>query len=279
MKTYKYYVLSIVLGGVLLVAGTPASQGYMGASPLPPELISSDVILFEDFESSNGLFDDDLSQGASSVTSVTSFSGNYALEMHNSDAGKFSSRVELGGAWDELYARYMFRVGQHTSACWNTSQHYKNMGFEAGTADCKGGDYQSDGTDCFTVRSRFTYPNLGVHVESAPFPGKFDDLNPVNVADGAWHCYEMRVKLNTPGAKNGEIRTWVDGQEKVRSNLEFRTVNSLKINKWWFTHWSNDNWCAPLYLDDLVISKARIGCPNLAPSSIPMAPSNLRVSQ
>jgi len=106
------------------------------------------------------------------------------------------------------------------------------------------------------VRSRFIYPNIGVWVESAPFPGLFDDLNEeVDVADGNWHCFEFSVKLNTPGIKNGEIRYWVDGKEKVHGNLEFRTVNSLQINKWWFTYWSNDAWCGPLYLDDLSLAK------------------------
>ena len=227
-------------------------------------LVEADMILSEDFEGPTTVMDDPLAGTASSITSATAYGGSRSLEMHPSEAGKFSWRAPLGASYDALYARYMFRVGNAPSTCWNSGQHYKNMGFEGGTEDCKGGDYHSDGTDCFTVRTRFNYPHLGVHVESAPYPGKFDHLNTaVNAADGQWHCFEMRVQLNTPGSSNGEIRHWVDGVEQMRGNLEFRTVNTLKIDKWWFTYWSNDSWCGPLYLDDLVISTTPIGSPHL----------------
>lgn len=282
MKTKVYqYLIALIIGGACSVGTLPSVLGYSGQSPLPPGLNASDVLLFEDFESAVTLLDGPLSNSASSITSTTAFSGQRSLEMHNSDAGKFSSRFPLGGGWDVLYARYMFRMGDAQSACWNTSQHYKNMGFEGGTSDCKGGNYTSDGTDCFTVRTRFNYPYLGVHVESAPYPGEFDDVNSVNATDGKWHCLEMRVKLNTPGAKDGEIRHWVDGHEQVHNQLEFRIVPGLRITKWWFTYWSNDNWCGPLYLDDLVISKARIGCASVPSSDTtpPAPPTGVHISQ
>lgn len=229
----------------------------------------AEIILSEDFEGLTTVMDEALVGSTSSVTTDEAFSGLRSLKMDNSDAGKFSERYPLGASYDVLYVRYMFLVGDHNSACWNSGQHYKNMGFEGGTEDCKGGGYESDGTDCFTVRTRFNYPNLGVHVESAPYPGKFDHLNTnVNVADGQWHCFEMKVTLNTPGTSNGEIRHWVDGIEAVKSNLEFRIVPTLKIDKWWFTYWANDDWCGPLYLDDLVISTEKIGC-NIEDEEVP----------
>jgi len=235
------------------------------------------VLLSEDFEGATTVMDETLNGSASSITSEASYSGTRSLKMHNSDAGKFSKRMRLGEGWDNLYARYMFRVGNANSSCWDSGEHYKNMGFEGGTSECKGADYTSDGTDCFTVRSRFNYPSIGVHVESPPYPGEFDDVNEgVNVADGNWHCFEFSVKLNTPGSKNGEIRYWVDGHEKVRGNLEFRTVNSLQIDKWWFTYWANDSWCGPLYLDDLVISETPIGCPGTVPPGDRIPPANPR---
>ncbi len=268
----------LIIVGLVLIGTQQTAVGYLGDSPLPPGLNPADVILFEDFESSRTLMDGVLADSASSVTTKTAFSGQACLEMHNSNAGKFSSRLPLGGSWDRLFARYLFRVGNAGSSCWNASQHYKNMGFEAGTRECKGSDYTSNGADCFTVRSRFNYPYLGVHVESAPFPGLFTDLNRVDIADGNWHCLEVEVQLNTPGARDGVIRHWVDGQVKVVNNLEFRTVDSLKIDKWWFTHWANDDWCGPLYLDDLVISTRRIGCPLTTSDTVPpRSPLNLRL--
>ena len=235
----------------------------------------NDIILSENFDGSPTLIDSGLTGTTSTITSAKYFSGPKSLYMDNQNSGKFSKRYNLGGSYDTLYARYMFLTGDSASSCWNSGQHYKNMGFEGGTESCKGGAYTSDGTDCFTVRSRFNWPYLGVHVESSPYPGLFDHMNTnVKVNDGNWHCYEIKVQLNNPSLSDGEIRTWVDGNEVVKSNLKFRTVGTLKINKWWFTYWANDQWCGPLYLDDLVISKSRIGCPGQQKAATPLLSPN-----
>ncbi len=51
------------------------------------------------------------------------------------------------------------------------------------------------------------------------------------IETGRWYCYELMVKLNTPGPYNGEMKCWVDGN-LVHSNtsLRWRTVSSLAIN-------------------------------------------------
>ena len=264
--------------GVVAVASTAsegAAQAYLGSSPLPAGLNASDVVLFEDFETHPTLFDMIGDPDTTSSVSMESFyGGQWALRMDGADSGKFSELMDLGEGFDELYARYMFRVGDPTNACWSSNQHYKNMGFEGGgTGDCNGGTYTSDGTDCFTVRSRFNYPALGVKVESAPFPGDFNDVNTtINAADGEWHCLEIYVRLNDPDVANGEIHYWVDEQESVVSDLRFRTVSTLTIDNWWWTYWSNDDWCGPLYTDDLVVSRAPIGCPGSPPPPPPPPP-------
>lgn len=257
-------VVTFLVGLAAAVCIGADSAGHIGASPLPSDLDPADVILFEDFDGPTTVIDDLLARDkiTSAISSEVAFSGNRSLEMAADVTSKFSWRLPLGGAWDDLHARYMFRIAEAKSRCWGWDEHYKMMGFEAGTEECKGALYKSDGTDCFTVRSRFNYPHLGVHVESAPYPGIFDFMHRrVKANDGEGHCLEFRVKLNTPGEKDGEIHIWVDGRERVKNKLRFRKVESLKIDKWWFTHWSNDAWCAPLYVDDLVISKERIGCP------------------
>ncbi len=264
---------SFLRGFSLLCCGAPIFCGalsghlpaYEGASPLPPELDPADVVFFEDFESPTTLLDPVFEDGtASAVTSSVSYGGQRCLEMHNSDAGKFSYRFSLGGEYDALYARYMFRVGEAESSCWNSGQHYKLMGFEGGSQECKGGEYDSDGTDCFTVRTRFNWPGMGFWAEG--YTGNLENVAKNEpVSDGRWYCFEMLVRLNDPGQPNGEVRYWIDGVERVQADLEFRIVDTLKIDKWWFTHWANDEWCGPLYLDDLVVSRARIGCPGSRP--------------
>lgn len=51
------------------------------------------------------------------------------------------------------------------------------------------------------------------------------------IETGRWYCYEIMVKVNTPGQYNGEMKCWLDGN-LVHSNtsLRWRTVNSLAIN-------------------------------------------------
>ncbi len=262
------------------LSSTSAAQTWFGSPQAPAGLNTADLVLVEDFEGASTLVDEAIEGTTSTVTNATSAGGQRCLSMDNSSNGLFSYRFPLGAGFDALYARYMFKVGNASSSCWGTDQHYKNMGFEGGTTECKGGSYVSDGTDCFTVRTRFNWPGIGFRIEG--YPGNIDDTNgSVDVADGDWHCFEMLVRLNDPSRSDGEVRFWVDGIEKVHPGLQFRVVDTLKIDKWWFTYWSNDQFCGPLYIDDLVVSRARIGCPGTPPppeAPRPMAPANVRVT-
>ena len=49
---------------------------------------------------------------------------------------------------------------------------------------------------------------------------------------GRWYCYELMVKANAPGARDGRIAFWVDGQLRADfGNLRLRNVESLKANR------------------------------------------------
>ena len=235
-----------------------------------PTAAVAEELLYEDFDGAQTILDPVLANSESSITSDQPYAGTGALMMAPSEAGLFSARFPLLHSVDDAYARYMFRVGNAESGCWDSGQHYKNMGFEGGTNDCKGGDHVSDGTDCFTVRTRFNWPNLGVRVESPPYPGLFDTLvEEVDAADGEWHCLEVDVHLNDPGQANGTIDVRVDGSPAQASELEFRTVDTLTIDKWWMTYWANDEWCGPLFIDELVVADEPIGCPTGGPPKSP----------
>ncbi|MEM6989190.1 MAG: hypothetical protein AAF721_01795 [Myxococcota bacterium] len=235
-----------------------------------PATAAADELFVENFDGTQTILDPVLANSESSITQDEAYAGTGALMMTASEAGLFSARFPLAHSVERAYARYMFRVGNPESGCWDGGQHYKNMGFEGGTNDCKGGDYTSDGTDCFTVRTRFNWPNLGVRVESPPYPGLFDTLvEDVDAADGEWHCLEVDVQLNDPGQANGTIDVRVDGSPAQAAGLEFRTVGSLTIDKWWMTYWANDEWCGPLFIDELVVADEPIGCPGAAPPQDP----------
>jgi len=48
---------------------------------------------------------------------------------------------------------------------------------------------------------------------------------------GRWYCYELMVKANTPGERDGRVAFWVDGKLAGDfPNLRLRSVETLKAN-------------------------------------------------
>lgn len=91
--------------------------------------------------------------------------------------------------------------------------------------------------------------------------GKF----PVHATDqaGRWVCVEARMKLNTPGKKDGVATLWVDGRlDCERSNVDFRGtwadrgINAVFLEAYW-----NDG--SPVdqsrWYDEFVVSTEPIG--------------------
>jgi hypothetical protein len=85
---------------------------------------------------------------------------------------------------------------------------------------------------------------------------------------GQWYCIESQVRLNDPGAANGEARLWIDGEMEV----EVRGLNFLGgydaygINGVFLENFWNDG--SPVsqerYFDNFVVSTQPIGCPQPA---------------
>ena len=82
---------------------------------------------------------------------------------------------------------------------------------------------------------------------------------------GRWHCVEAHARLNDAGAANGLFELWVDGQPDARREAlnwvgSYSTygINAVFIENYW-------NAGSPVvqerYLDNLVVSTQRIGCP------------------
>ena len=47
-----------------------------------------------------------------------------------------------------------------------------------------------------------------------------------------WYCYELMVKANTPGLRDGRVAIWIDGALIADfQNVRLRDVNTLKIDK------------------------------------------------
>ncbi len=82
---------------------------------------------------------------------------------------------------------------------------------------------------------------------------------------GRWVCVESRVKLNTPGQKDGTAELWVDGVlDSARSNLDFvgtytgrgSSVNAIFLEAYWNEGSPVDQY---RWYDDFVVSTHPIG--------------------
>lgn len=110
--------------------------------------------------------------------------------------------------------------------------------------------------------------------------GKANGTTPIYSAAyvDKWICIETRMKLNTPGASDGQMSLWIDGKlDAQASNLNFRgSYTTYGINAILLENYINSG--APRIqsrnFDNFVVSRTRIGC--AAPSTTPNPPTNVR---
>jgi hypothetical protein len=94
-----------------------------------------------------------------------------------------------------------------------------------------------------------------------------------------WYCYEVMVKTNTPGQRDGRIALWLDGKVIADfPNLRLRDTNELKIDRFNISLHvrSNTLAVAKKWYDNVVAATSYIG-PMASPDG-PAAPTGLRVS-
>ncbi len=80
---------------------------------------------------------------------------------------------------------------------------------------------------------------------------------------GRWLCYELMVKANAPGDRDGRIAFWVDGQLLADfPNLRLRNVERLKSNRidlGIYTHNPRDVSDIKMWYDDVIAATQYIG--------------------
>ena len=104
------------------------------------------------------------------------------------------------------------------------------------------------------------------------------DVTPVL---GRWYCYELMVKANTPGQRDGRIAFWLDGQLIADfPNLRLRETTALKIDRFTLDlHVRNNNLAvARKWYDNVVAATSYIG-PMVSSSQGPGAPTGVRIVQ
>lgn len=131
------------------------------------------------------------------------------------------------------------------------------------------------GAPYFTVQ---TAKESGYGTESL-----FQNQGTPSTIGSAWACIETRYKYNTPGVANGILQLWVGEVLKADyQNREFLgslTSDPAPSNATLsYVRLYNDRGTGDLYIDDLQVSNARIGCAGVTPpdpSITVIAPTNL----
>jgi hypothetical protein len=97
---------------------------------------------------------------------------------------------------------------------------------------------------------------------------------------GRWYAYELMVKANTPGLRDGRIAMWLDGNLIAEfTNLRLRETTSLKINGFELDLYAGSNTSAVAreWYDNVVAATSYIGPMVSASSNVPGAPTGVRI--
>ncbi|MBW7995122.1 MAG: hypothetical protein FVQ81_00840 [Candidatus Glassbacteria bacterium] len=84
---------------------------------------------------------------------------------------------------------------------------------------------------------------------------------PVIIERDKWYCFEVMVKTNRPGEKDGEQAAWVNGEKIMHiTGMRWRDVESLKLNMAMFGCYIGycEHDCT-YWIDDVVISTGYVG--------------------
>ncbi|KPK63506.1 MAG: hypothetical protein AMK73_05045 [Planctomycetes bacterium SM23_32] len=108
------------------------------------------------------------------------------------------------------------------------------------------------------------YPSGRVMPERAhPFGEQFVPRPDFIPRQGRWYCYELMVRANMPGLRDGRVAFWVDGELKGDfPNLRLRSVEWLKSNHVTlgvYTHNTRTVKDITLWWDDVVVATAYVG--------------------
>jgi Fibronectin type III domain len=129
----------------------------------------------------------------------------------------------------------------------------------------------------------FWYPD-GTVLPNSSSPGNFGpDFIPrpnFTPALNRWYSYELMVKANTPGQRDGRVAVWIDGNLVAdHPNVRLRDVSSLKIDKAVLSLHIGSNTIRQnlKWYDNVVIARSYIG-PMSKSSSAPLPPTNLRTT-
>ena len=121
--------------------------------------------------------------------------------------------------------------------------------------------------------------NLG---EWLAFPNQYPDFKPMPdflPERNRWYCYELMVRANTPGQRDGEVKYWIDGNlVSDFPNLNIRSVSTLKMDEAHIgLHAMHSERVNKKWYDNVVIATKYIGpMASSSPAPSPTPPAQLQ---
>lgn len=190
----------------------------------------------------------------------------YLRGKHGAGEGAAQWKAPIG-AHDELYFSYWIRF----NSTFDFMRGGKIPGLAGGQANSGGAT--PTGRDGWSAR--MMWRPRGQVVQYMYYPdqpnAKGQDFNWATAGQryfkpGEWHRVETRIKMNTPGSRNGIVQSWFDGRLALdRRNVRFRNISSFSINWLMFSTFfggADPTWAPPkneyVYFDNLIVAKSRI---------------------
>jgi hypothetical protein len=96
---------------------------------------------------------------------------------------------------------------------------------------------------------------------------------------GRWYCYEVMVKANTPGIRDGRVAFWLDGKLIADfRNLRLRDIDTLKMSRFSLEFHARANTAsvAHKWYDNVVVATSYIG-PLVGQPVRPRPPTDVQV--
>jgi hypothetical protein len=206
--------------------------------------------------------------------------GSYAVNEENVPVGGTGFRAGVLEGSDEACLSYdvQFEDG------FEFNQGGKLPGFFGG--DAPTGGRIPNGSDGFT--SRFMWRSGGrgevyAYIPSSIEHGTSFGRGSWSFATGRWQRISQYLKLNTPGQADGQFKVWLDGNLVYEvSNVELRTVDSLKINGFLvhtFFGGNDQSWASPkdqsIWFSDFSVKTGSLNLPQLQSSQSSSNVSNI----
>ena len=264
--------------GMGLAAGYPGDKGLAG---------DPNVIALVDFDS--GQWRQQLSGGERKTVGVVTqdrarrfapWQGaalriKVAKAQHYGASIQYDFKEQTGREPEAIYFRYYLRFGDD----WDPPRGGKLPGI-GGTYGRGGwGGRPCNGRNGWSARGQFNGRKdgktpIGFYCYHADMKGTYGDSwiwtndRLGYLENNRWYCIEQYAKLNTPGANDGVLRAWVDGQLAFeKTDVRMRDIAALKIECIWLNLYHGGRWASPsddhLFIDNVVIARRYIG---------PMAP-------